>query len=173
METIKRGRGRPAGKKVSMQVRPEEVIQQQEEPVVETKVVTKVNRSGRPKRTPINGYRDILKVEGQEPGYHYAWITGDNSFRFENAGYEFVEHDVVVGDKRVNAASQVGSKVSIPGGNGVTLYLMRVPEDIYQEEMELLNNQIDSTEEQMKKNLNSKENGQYGSVTIGRGKVNY
>ena len=171
MEPVKRGRGRPKQvKAVSLQLRPEDVKQEVVEAQPEEKkvAVSTVNRSGRPKRVPINGYRDILKVEGQEAGYHYAWITDKNASRFELAGYDFVDHDVVVGDNRVNAASQIGAKISIPGGNGVTLFLMRVPQDIYDEEMEMLNEKIDETE--LALTQNSREEGRYGSVKIGRGK---
>lgn len=127
-------------------------------------------RSGRPARTPINGYRDVLKVDGQEPGWHYAWITDENTYRMEMGGYEFVSHDVVVGDRRINAASQIGSKVSIPGGNGVTLFLMRCPEEIYQEEMDLMHQRVDDNERAVFGKLNSKEDGRYGEVSIKRGK---
>lgn len=123
-------------------------------------------RSGRPSRVSINGYRDVLKVEGQEPGWHYAWITDDNIPRFQDAGFVFVEHDVVVGNRRVNAASQVGSHVSIPGGNGVTLFLMRCEEDIYDEEMQLIQDDVDAKERALL-SIN-KDEGRYGSIKISR-----
>lgn len=165
-------RGRP--RKVIAEQTPEVEVQSSES--VETSEVSQevaptqpvAKRTGRPSRVPINGYRDVLKVEGQEPGWHYAWIADSNTYRMEDAGYEFVEHDVVVGNRRINAASQIGSKVSIPGGNGVTLFLMRCPEEIYNEEMAMMHAEIDERERAL---LNIKEDGRYGSVKISRGKV--
>lgn len=123
-------------------------------------------RVGRRKRTPINGYRNILGVEGQEPGYHYCWVVDDSVPRYENADYEFVTHDVVVGDKRINAGSGIGGKVSVPGGNGVTLYLMRVLEEYYKEDFEATQRELDMREQSMKRDLNSKDDGRYGSVQV-------
>jgi len=131
------------------------------------------SRANRKKRTPINGYRNILSVEGQEPGYHYCWVTGDNVPRFQNADYDFVTHDVVVGDRRVDAESMTGGNVSIPGGNGETLYLMRVLEEFYKEDMQELHSEIDDKERSMKQTLNNKDDGRYGEVDISiRNRVN-
>lgn len=121
-------------------------------------------RNGRRKRVPINGYRNILNVEGKDPLFHYAWIRDDLVPRFESADYIFVDHDVVVGDTKINAASQVGSKISIPGGNGRTLYLMRQLKEYYDEDMAAYHTEIDESEASMFANL-SKEAGRYGSVT--------
>lgn len=121
-------------------------------------------RSGRKKRVPINGYRNVLSLEGQEPGWHYAFIRDDLVPRFESADYQFVTHDVVIGDRLINAASQVGSHISIPGGNGRVLYLMRQREEDYNEDMAAYHQQIDDDELAMFGNL-TKEVGRYGTVT--------
>ena len=124
------------------------------------------SRIGTRKRTPINGYRNILTITGQEPGWHYCWVEGDYVPRYENADYEHVVHDIVVGDRKVNAASCIGGKVSIPGGNGMTLYAMRVLEEYYNEDMESLQAEIDEREASMKRELNSKNDGRYGEVDL-------
>lgn len=135
--------------------------------VVEVDRPTKASpRIGTRKRTPINGYRNILSVEGKEPGWHYCWVEGENVPRYENAEYEFVVHDVIVGERKLNAASSIGGKVSIPGGNGMTLYLMRVLEEFYNEDMESLQAEIDERESAMKTELNSKNDGRYGEVEL-------
>lgn len=149
---------------VQVEVGQETVEMSQQEVTPQTPVA---KRTGRPSRVPINGYRDVLKVEGQEPGWHYAWITDENVNRMEDAGFVFVEHDVVVGNRKVNAASQIGAKVSIPGGNGVTLFLMRCEEDIFDEEMALIQKDVDARERALL-NVSSKEEGRYGSVKISR-----
>ena len=164
-------RGRPRKNVQSEEVRPEfkgpEVPQQIA--VTDGQAVDRPSvsapRTGRKKRTPINGYRDVLKVDGQDPNYHYAWI-GDNMVpKFEAADYEFVTHDVVVGDRKINAASQLGSKISMPSGNGRTLFLMRQLLEYYNEDMAAYHAEIDAGEATMIGNL-TKEAGRYGTVEM-------
>lgn len=130
-----------------------------------------LNRSERPKRTPIHGKRDIMNVKGQEPGWHYCWVNDGEDYRgwverFIEGGYEFVSHDVTIGDKQINAASQIGGKISMAVGNGVTGFLMRCPEEVYLEELEILHAEVDEKERSMRQQLNSKDDGRYGSVEI-------
>lgn len=125
-----------------------------------------LNRSERPKRVPINGLRNKLAVLGLEPGWHYIWLRDDEIYRFEMGGYDYVTHDVIVGDRAINVAGQVGAKVTYPGGNGVTLYLMRCPEEVYQEELAMVHQQVDEAEAAMKQHLNSNADGRYGKVEI-------
>lgn len=127
-----------------------------------------LNRSERPKRVPIHGHRDKLSLRGAQPGWHYCVVNDDggNVDRYLEGGYEFVTHDVTLGDKKINAASQIGQKVSLPVGNGLIGFLMRCPEEIYQEELDLLNQETDEKEAGMKRQLNSRNDGQYGQVEI-------
>lgn len=125
-----------------------------------------VNRSDRPKRVPINGHRDILAVHGKEPGFHYCWIPEHMTARYESAGYDFVTHEVVVGDRKLNAGSQIGSKVSVPVGNGVTGFLMRCEESIFLEEKTHVHREADKQEQLMRSSAN--EEGRYGQVKIGK-----
>jgi hypothetical protein len=127
-----------------------------------------VNRSDRPSRTPIHGTRDILSVKGQEAGWHYCWVNEQNVPRYEAASYEFVTHDVIVGDKQVNAASQIGGKVTLASGNQTTSFLMRIPQEYYEEDMQAVQDDLDEKEDAMRDNLNSNRDGQYGSVKIER-----
>lgn len=129
---------------------------------------TRINRSDRPKRQPINGYRDLLSVQGKEEGYHYCWVNEDKVPRYEQGWYEFVTHDVIIGDKKVNTAAQLGGKVSLAVGNQMTAYLMRIPVEYYEEDMKAQANAVDEVEASMKAKLNSGADGQYGSVEIGR-----
>ena len=67
--------------------------------------------SGRVSRTPV-GTRNILTVKGKDPNYVYRHVNDidDRISMFQEAGYELVQDEsVVVGDKRVNAASSLGS----------------------------------------------------------------
>lgn len=132
----------------------------------QSKQSVSLNRAGRPARLPITGLRNKLTVEGKEPGFHYAWIRDDFIGRAERAWYEYVTHDVIVGDGQMTA---IGGKISIPGGNGVTLFLMRVPEEYYQQDMDEQQKDIEAKEADMYRNLNSGKDGQYGKVDVAVG----
>ena len=154
-------RGRPRKSAITEQEVPQE---QPQEEVEQSRPSAANPRSGRTKRVPINGYRDILKVGGEDPNYHYAWIRDDLIPRFESAEYEYVTHAVTVGDRKINQASQMGSKVSIPGGNGRMMFLMRQLKEYYNEDMAAYHHQIDEDEAAMFGNL-SREAGRYGEVS--------
>lgn len=131
---------------------------------------SQVNRSDRPTRVPINGLRDKMSVRGQEPGWHYCWVNEDNCPRYELGGYQFVTHEVTVGDRKIDSASMIGGKVAMAAGNGVTAYLMRCPQEVFDEEQRLVNERTDATEQSLRENLNSGADGKYGKVEIGRGR---
>lgn len=127
---------------------------------------TTLNRAERPKRTPINGYRNRLQITGEEPGFHYCWINDYNVDRYLEAGYDYVTHDVMVGHKKIDVTSQPGSRITQNVGNGVVAYLMRCPDDIYHDEMDSLEADLQEKEQAMRQQSNE---GQYGQVKIGRG----
>lgn len=129
-----------------------------------------LNRSERPTRVPINGLRDKLVIRGQQPGWHYCWVNEDKVERYLLGGYEFVTHEVRVGDRKIDQASMIGGKVAMAVGNGVTAYAMRCPEEIYEEELKLVQERTDETEQSLRANLNSGAEGRYGKVEIGRGR---
>jgi hypothetical protein len=130
---------------------------------------SKLTRAERPTRTPINGIRDILNVKGKEDGWHYCWVNEDNVDRYIEGGYFWVDHDVIVGDKRLSAAS-MGSKISKPVGNGVTAFLLRCPDEIYDDEIARIEEATAATEDSLKQSTN-KSDGQYGNVSISRKRV--
>ena len=142
-------------------------------PKIEEDRPSKIDRSERPKRVPINGHRDVLSVQGKEAGWHYCWVNEDQVPRYEAGWYDFVEHDVVIGDRKVNAASQIGHKISLAVGNGVTAYLMRCREEDYQADMKERDDEIAKSEQALKARLNSKEDGQYGKVDFSRERPKY
>lgn len=128
---------------------------------------SKLNRSDRPTRTPINGARDILNVRGKEAGFHYCWVNEDNVDRYVEGGYDFVTHEVIVGDKRLEATAQ-GSKHTKAVGNSVTGYLMRCPEEVYEDELARIAEATDDTEASLVEN---KSDGQYGNISISQKKT--
>ncbi len=129
-----------------------------------------LNRSERPQRVPINGSRDKLSVRGQQPGWHYCWVNEDRVERYLAGGYEFVSHEVHVGDRKIDQASMIGGKVAMAVGNGLTGYLMRCPQEYFDEEMKLTNDRTDETEQSLRKDLNRGDGEYIGKVEIGRGR---
>lgn len=130
-----------------------------------------LNRSERPKRVPINGLRDKLAVTGCEPGWHYIIVNEDNVPNYLAGGYEFVSHEVQIGQRKIDQASMIGGRVAIPVGNGITGFLMRCPQEVYEEEMKLVDERTDASEQSMRKNFGSTPDsatGMYGKVEIGR-----
>lgn len=127
---------------------------------------TELNRSERPQRSSINGLRDKLSVKGQEPGFHYCFVNDYNVDSYIESSYEFVTHDVQIGAKHINSAAQIDGKVSMPVGNGVTAFLMRIPDEYYHEDFAEAQSDLDSKEIAMSRELNSKSDGRYGKVEI-------
>lgn len=128
---------------------------------------SKINRAGRPKRVPINGYRNRLEIKGQEPGWHYCIVNDYNIERYQEAGYEFVEHECTIGDKRIDVASvqgQNGGRICVPVGNGVIGFAMRCTEEDYQDENGIIDAETDETDMMVRQQAS--EDGRYGKVEL-------
>ncbi len=124
--------------------------------------------SKRPNRIPVSGKRDILTVEGKDPNYKYTWVNDTNGMvqRFQQGGYEVVEHEVIVGQNQADHSNPTSKAVSMNVGQGVTAYLMRIPKEWHDEDMKDKHNRIDRSEADLKRTLNSGKDGTYGKVTI-------
>lgn len=123
--------------------------------------------AGRVRRTPV-GRRNVLTVSGQEAGFHYRVVNdvGNNVQRYLNAGYDFVEaKDVTVGDTRIGAPSETGSKAEVHVGGGVKAYVMRIREDWYKEDQEAKQAHVNQLEEATKQKATE---GNYGKLEITR-----
>ena len=123
--------------------------------------------SGRVSRTPV-GTRNILTVKGKDPNYVYRHVNDidDRISMFQEAGYELVQDEsVVVGDKRVNAASSLGSAKAVSVGQGTKAYLMRIKRDWYEEDQaKKLSNVADIERATKEKALD----GTYGDLKLSR-----
>lgn len=107
--------------------------------------------TARPKRTPL-GARNRLTFGKQDPNFVYR-IVNDQDERLQQAleaGYQFVESDETLGDKRVAEGGKVDSRVSKPVGNGVRGFLMRIPKEYYAEDQKAKMDLVDETEKAMK-----------------------
>ncbi len=123
--------------------------------------------SWRVRRTPV-GARNVLTVSGKEPGYVYRIVNdeGDRVEQFKGAGYEVVPaSDVVIGDRRINAATPEGSVAQASVGNGVKGIVMRIKEDWYKEDQAAKAKQVADLEAATK--LEALK-GTYGDIKIER-----
>jgi len=120
--------------------------------------------SKRPNRIPVSGKRE----EGKDPNYKYTWVNDTNGMvqRFQQGGYEVVEHEVIVGQNQADHSNPTSKAVSMNVGQGVTAYLMRIPKEWHDEDMKDKHNRIDRSEADLKRTLNSGKDGTYGKVTI-------
>lgn len=123
----------------------------------------------RPRRTPIGG-RNVLTVQGKDPNFVYRIVndSGDRIQQFLGAGYELVEASTVqVGDKRVNAATPVGSKAQVSVGKGEKAFVMRISKEFYDEDQLAKKVYVDKLEQSIKQTASN--SADYGKLTIQNG----
>ena len=115
----------------------------------------------RPKRIPVSGAaRNVLTVDNQDENFVYRWVNDkDQRIRkFQQAGYEFVNDDVVVGDgPRAGEASTLGDNVSKEVGLGTMSYLMKIPREFYEEDQKAKHDGVADTEDSIYRDM--KRNG--------------
>lgn len=121
----------------------------------------------RTRRTSINGTRNILKVEGKEPGYEYRVVNddGDRVSQFQERGYEIVtDKSVKVGDRRIANPTAEGSPVQVSVGGGQKAYIMRIKDEWYKEDQAAKQKEVDETVASMKKD--AADNADFGKLQI-------
>ena len=109
----------------------------------------------RVRRNPVEGMRDILAVNNQDPNYVYRWVADDPQRpgrveRMKEHGYEIVQEELEIGQKVVDRNSKVGSVITRTGGGGITLVLMRIPKEWYDEDQKAKQAGVDAQEAVMK-----------------------
>ena len=133
------------------------------------KETTPQARSGRAKRTPING-RNVLTVSNKEAGYEYRFVNdvGDRIAYFQERGWELVDaKDVRIGDRRVESGSVLGSKAHASvDKQGTKSFVMRIPKDLYDEDQADKAKAIAEQEQSMKQSALSSND--YGKLEISR-----
>lgn len=110
------------------------------------------------RRTPVDGARDILAVYDQDPNYVYRWVADDPQRpgrvqRLQERGYEVVQQDVQVGQKAVDKLTKTGSAVTRTGGGGITLVLMRIPKEWFEEDQKAKQDHVDALEAAMQADI--------------------
>ena len=135
----------------------------------------------RPKRTSVGSARDILTVLNKDPNYEYRFVSDDPKRpgrieRLKELGYEMVTDDLEVGQKAVDRNTKVGSVITRQGGGGITLVLMRIPKEWYDEDQKDKQKKVDALQAAMQADVKagripgSNQPGVGGSLTIERGK---
>ena len=130
----------------------------------------KASGTKRPTRIPMSGSRKRMHVDesDKDPNFHYAWLNDqkDLLYRAKRAGYE----NVLVSEMPqwvtpgVDAAGATGSAISMKVGTDVTAYLMKLPMEYYLADRAEMDALVDAREADMKKELNSGQEGTYGKV---------
>ncbi|MBT8449326.1 MAG: hypothetical protein KJO69_06530 [Gammaproteobacteria bacterium] len=131
---------------------------------------TKTTRTERPRRVPMSGQRMRMHIEEEDkdPNYHYGWINDTSGLiqRAKRAGYENVLVSEIPswGELGVDSANSTSSVISMKVGPDTTAYLMKQPMEYYEEDQAATKAITDSREADMKKELNSRQEGTYGKV---------
>ncbi len=128
----------------------------------------KLETKRKPRRTSINGARNVLTVSGKEPGFEYRIVNddGDRVAQFEEMGYEVVkDSSIKVGDRRIANPTKEGSPIQVSVGGGQKAYLMRIREDWYKEAQEDKAKAVDEIEKGMLKE--AKSSADFGKISLG------
>ncbi len=121
----------------------------------------------KPRRTIINGTRNVLTVSGKEPGFEYRIVNdeGDRISQFEERGYEIVkDQNIKVGDRRIANPTKEGSPIQVSVGGGTKAFVMRVPKEFYDEDRAAKDKHIDDLERGTLKE--AREGADYGKISV-------
>jgi len=124
--------------------------------------------TNRPRRASINGVRNVLKINGKEPGYEYRVVNdvGDRIEQLKSIGYEIVEDDkLTVGDRRIANPTKEGSPVKVSVGGGTQAYVMRIKSEWFEEDKKKKEEHIDSIERGTLRE--AKSISDFGKISVG------
>lgn len=127
----------------------------------------KLTAKRKPRRTAINGTRNVLTVSGKEPDFMYRIVNddGDRISQFEEMGYEIVkDQNVKVGDRRIANPTKEGSPIQVSVGGGTKAFLMRIPKEWYDEDQAAKAKRVDELEKGTLKE--AREAADYGKVSV-------
>ena len=156
-----------------------------ESKVKETKAVKSTTKKGakvnsekkgvtRGTRVPLGGFAGPLTLlqENMDSEYHYSWPLDDSEDgskmeRLLQAGYAFCkpEENLVAGNSSVYASVHQGSVIRVPAGQGKYHYLMKIPQEWYEDDQAAGQALVDKTEGSLQEQSNKE--GFYGNLKIG------
>ena len=124
---------------------------------------TKVTRT---KRIPVGGTRDVLSLSNKDPNYAYRWVNDvpGRIQRFQEGGWEIVNHEGEVGSNAVDRGSRLGSAVTKMVGGNMTAVAMRIPKEWFDEDQAAKQSNVDAIEKSMRADAHA----DYGTLTIKR-----
>lgn len=97
---------------------------------------TKTTRPQRATRKPLY-QRGPLTISGEkDPNCQYRFVNdrGSRIANHQEAGWELVEDELIVGDSRVGDVSNIGSAKKVTSDDGTVSYLMKIKKDYYEED---------------------------------------
>jgi len=110
----------------------------------------------RARRRPLVG-GDVLKMkeEDKKAGYHYRFVNDHEGRiqRFEEAGWDAVKGNVETKDPQAGDPSQMGSVVRRPVGGGNYAVLMRIEQELYDEDQKTKQDEVAKTASEIEKFL--------------------
>lgn len=126
----------------------------------------KVHADKRPKRISLHDQKNIMHIQGKQPGFEYRIVNdiNDRIERFKLAGWECVTHSLQLGDVSLENSESKGGVKTINVRGGIIGYVMRIREDWYKEDQVAKQADLDASQEEMYRELNTEENGRYGKV---------
>lgn len=120
--------------------------------------------SARPRRSPLS-QRNRLDIKNKEAGFTYRIVNDvdDRVSLLQEQGYEICTKESIgmVGDKRVDNATSLGSSSVVSVGQGTKAVVMRQKDEYYKEDQTMKQNQIDELERTM-----TKGKSDYGKLEI-------
>ena len=119
------------------------------------------------RRANVNGQRNVLTVQGKEPGFQYRIVndTGDRISQFKEMGYELVQdNNIQVGDRRIMSPTKEGSPVKVSVGNDTQAYVMRIKDEWYEEDKVAKAEHIKETERGMLRE--AKQKSDFGDIRL-------
>lgn len=126
-------------------------------------------KTSRKERIPVSGARDILTVANKDPNYEYRWVLDvpGRLEKFKDGGWEPVQEDLEVGQSTVDRGTKIGSVITKHAGRAMTLVLMRIPKEWYDEDQDAKQDRVTALEESMMRDIRS------GRIPGGEGAPGY
>jgi hypothetical protein len=126
-------------------------------------------------RVPVHEARDKFKFRGLDnDNFYYRLVKKNDPERittFLNAGYRFVTKDGTTHPdssiKTAESADGTSSLIEIAGGLGVTLVLMALPREFYEQDQKAKQQKVDTLEADVYRDLQQKASpreGNYGKI---------
>lgn len=122
------------------------------------------------RRTPVNGVRNRINIQGKDPAYVYRLVNdinqGDRVQGFIENGWEVVQSKEIkkTADKRVADPSAEGSNVSLHVGHGTKGVLMKLPREWYNEDQQAKEDTLKTQESAMKQETEETYRGKLESI---------